>query len=988
MSSPTTPDAEALVVRATSVGVRIWRSPHLLALSYLVLTQGTTFLMIAAGLCGLSELAASIGLVHGAALATFYAFSSNARNLILTTRVRIPLTSLLASRIALVAPLSALALLLSVAVTGVEIALAAMIVVRRAAEWIVELELSERELAGDVAVARLGIVSQAGLLVATVLVMATAPLYVFWVMLAWAISPLMLLTRGFLRLWPEGAKVLVRGGGSLLLPHFGSTAVNGISIYVFRAMLVLVAGKALAGDLFTAFAIGSFAGTLFANVFGPSILLAEERAQRTRFPVVISSLLLLYVCVGIALSAATWVLPTLFGFTGKSIVFWRAAAWSLLGGAVMLLAQRVRLNLLAKGRDVEVFGSDVAMNVCLITAIPVLYAMNVHRALETLYFLNAVLLLLLYLSAERGFAERLAPDSSGRLAGVLTFCVFLPLFLQLSGHVYDSPQPVVDSGGVLGTVPLPVSLIACFAGVALLARFSATTPALWTILGLLATMLLSTVVLAEGPGSAERAKMILMLQVLLPAAGLLLAAMVTFGVVLERVILATVALIVPAQLLISWSQHSLPLTHSLYLFSVYQHQQYVPVVLASAFILVLPGTWKTAGTIGRFGMAALSFLLALYVTAAYSTVAMLVTMLGVLGFGVLQLVRRRSVGALFAAAISVAGLAGYNYLLSETVTWQLKFGAASEPIPAPVGWYLRDAVRPGLFDWRISTQGGMGTELMHVNPPLTGSAALLQVEGDLIRGGLEFVVMDRRGVPVRRSRVDRPGRFGFELGVPNDVAWVVVCQGLTPCIPRVDGPNGYWSRPGAGNTAFWVPSQPGSDPTVSSATEAKLHLAFRNPASTARSTSQPVFPAPQQQSVSEAQIRMKNMAERIGDWRLFGGGAVESIRAFLFGHDKPIPREVRTSAHNFYLDLVYNFGVIALLPLLALMVYTGALLWKERAAVYEDDSLFMHAAVIAFLLAIECNLKVTLRQPYPGIAIYLLWGLLLWRLRQLDSRSL
>jgi O-antigen ligase len=132
---------------------------------------------------------------------------------------------------------------------------------------------------------------------------------------------------------------------------------------------------------------------------------------------------------------------------------------------------------------------------------------------------------------------------------------------------------------------------------------------------------------------------------------------------------------------------------------------------------------------------------------------------------------------------------------------------------------------------------------------------------------------------------------------------------------------------------------------------------------------------------------MKNLVVRIGDWKLFGSGAIESIRALLFGHDKPIPREVRTSAHNFYLDFVYNFGVIALLPLLGLMLYTGALLWKERATVYEDDSLFMHAALIAFLLVIECNLKVTLRQPYPGIAIYFLWGLLLWRLRQPHSAA-
>ena len=100
-----------------------------------------------------------------------------------------------------------------------------------------------------------------------------------------------------------------------------------------------------------------------------------------------------------------------------------------------------------------------------------------------------------------------------------------------------------------------------------------------------------------------------------------------------------------------------------------------------------------------------------------------------------------------------------------------------------------------------------------------------------------------------------------------------------------------------------------------------------------------------------------------------------------------MPRDVRTSAHNFYLDFAYNFGVVALLPLAGLMFYTGVLLRRHRKTVMAEEGLLVHAAILLFLLVIECNLKVTLRQPYPGIAVYFLWGLLLSRLRALPHNS-
>ncbi|MGH8766243.1 MAG: glycosyltransferase family 2 protein, partial [Burkholderiales bacterium] len=75
--------------------------------AYLLLTQSMTALLVCAGLSGRSELAAEIGIAQAATLATFFAFSGNARNLILSERTEISARSILAARLALLLPLGA-----------------------------------------------------------------------------------------------------------------------------------------------------------------------------------------------------------------------------------------------------------------------------------------------------------------------------------------------------------------------------------------------------------------------------------------------------------------------------------------------------------------------------------------------------------------------------------------------------------------------------------------------------------------------------------------------------------------------------------------------------------------------------------------------------------------------------------------------------------------------------------------------------------------
>src|SRR5205823_13269358 len=213
------------------------------------------------------------------------------------------------------------ALVFCVGVTQVGLALAAVLVARRALEWIAELELSERELAGDVLAAQRAMMTQAVLFVGTIAAVVAAPRFAHWAALPWALSPALLITRRFLA---SPARPRRFEGAARVFPHFGSTAVTGVSIYIFRAMLVLLAGKALAGDLFVAFAIARFAGTLFANVLGPTMSLYEQRTGRAYFPSAIRSINLACVSAGALILIAAWMWPQSFAASGKALPFWHA----------------------------------------------------------------------------------------------------------------------------------------------------------------------------------------------------------------------------------------------------------------------------------------------------------------------------------------------------------------------------------------------------------------------------------------------------------------------------------------------------------------------------------------------------------------------------------------------------------------------------------------------------------------------------------------
>ena len=772
-----------------------------------------TALVVIQGLAGNQELAADIALVQGAALAFFYAFSANARSLILGATSESTASVFLKTRLLLALPLGLGVLWLSITISEVALWLAAPLVLRRLSEWFSEIALSELERSARSAFVlpfmALDVVAWVGVAICLTWDVAYAET-ALWV---WAVVPLSICVIGCTRFIRDG---LTSGQGLDLIPHLGSSAVVGITVYVFRLLIVLLVGKAAGGDLITAFAIGSLAGTVFGSVVGPSLILHDHR----RWPGLVRRVTWVLVLMLMVTAAVTALAIGLFGedfdFLGKSQAFWWATVLSLAGGAVMVVAQILRLNLIQRPGGGTAFGADVTANVLVIATIPFLYYLLGREALGAAYLATAVGALLVY------GASNLNLSMSDRAQAVreaalpwFYVLILLPIFVQVQGGIFDSAEFVFDSGGAISRLPIPLSVFACFAGLVLLGRFESARFAFTFILFAFVAMLLAGTLTTDGDASAQQGKLILTAQFLLPMFAMAFGQMA--GAVrlsiehAARAFLLVLALIVPVQLVASWADRIPALRPDLGLFSIYQHLQYVPAVLGTAFILCVFVLWNRS-RMERWTLLLLGPVVGIYAAAS---------------------------GSVLAATIVIAGL------------------------------------------------------------------------------GLKAITL---------SRSD---------GRAQGVALAVVATVALLTYNAVAKPNDFLGA------------------RVSTA--------------------------------DSGEVVLVNLSSRLPIWRHYLSGVTESASTLIAGQPRQPARDQYPSAHNYYLDLLYNFGLIGLLPILGAILVTVRVGVRSWRAIVSNPSLMGLLVAVLFTVLIDNSLQVGLRQPYPGIFGFFLWGLLVAQLQNATS---
>lgn len=767
--------------------------------AFMANTFAMMLVMIGLSLFGKPSLAADFGIVHGATVALFYSFSGNARSLILSESSVIDAAGILKIRLIMLLPLGVLAWTLSIGVVSSDGLVVLLLVLRRAAEWLAEVFLSEEELRRHLVSAAKFLVIQAGLSLVLLLVLLNSASVSIPALVLWALSPLLGCVSPGLLMRAVSSGKTVFYSARVMLPHFGSTAVIGISVYVFRLFIVLIAGQHVAGDLFSAFAMGGILGAVFSQALGPTMVRQERGDVKSTSVHRIFNLMLIILAAlggGVLLSALSF--EHSLDWTGKDQLFWLAVGCSLIGGGVMVVAQRIRLRILQRGNGTDVFGSDMLSNMLLISSIPFLFYGLGIQALASLYLLGALLSWAFYASEREGLfrLRNYGWFSQKNILLLIAGIIFLPLFFQLHGGIFNETSMEFSSGGVLALLPIPLSLLGCYIGMLLLGRYSSARTALLSLFFVFVGMILSSIVKGLDTMGGGSQKLILLIQYILPMFALVLGqqygARKNAHVIVAKGAICVLLVIVPLQLLVTASSDRVLLSPSVYFFSIYQHLQYVSLLFVAVFIFVFFALWDVPGY--RKALHVLTLLMGVYAVFSCSIISMLLYGLGVLFF----------------------------------IAYQFRRGPRSE-ILTVFGLALSGVIMPVLFS-------------------------------------------DASGTPLKL---------------------------------------------------------------------------------------------------------LESSVNYLDCWNLYIAGISSDWVSALLGHSISPDRHIYPSARNYYLDFAYNFGLLGLSPLLVLVLYSVGFVCLRWRLFWSHGPYLGLALVVAFLLVVDSNFKVGMRQPYPGVIIFFLWGLLL-----------
>jgi len=794
-----------------------------------------TGMLILLSLAGESAFAADVGIVQAATLALFYAFSGNARNLILNKNSGVTVQSILNNRIVLLIPLAFIAYWMSSMMANVPPLLATILILRRVIEWFDEIFLSQIERSNVKKTAFEYTLLQAGLLAFSFLWLILKLPYPLFGLFLWALLPLLLSAKFYYLNTPTLSNILKLGISKKVLPHIGSSMIIGLAVYVFRLLIIISTGKSVAGDLFTAFAIGGVLGSVFANAIGPSLALHQKHSLDFKIPTIIKFLLITFPSMGLLLFISSYLKADMFSFTGKSLFFWQATGLSMIAATIMAFAQMIRHRLLLHHQEHDLFGPDVMMNILVIAAVPFGYSLFGLQMMSALYLLSATLAYLFYASYEfgEGLKSGIPVNVVRKLKIAIVIMLFIPVFFQLHGGVFEDKAMIFDTKGQVFLLPIPLSILGCFFGLLFLGNYQQAKLSFTFIFTTFILMTFATILSAGQQAGLEDSKFIFLMQFIIPMFGLVLGQFFhqqrnyLTNLDLEKTLFYILILFVPIQIVCAWTQGFYYLQPNLYIMSIYQHFQYVPVIFVSAYLITFVGLWPLQKF--RVYLIALMLFMGIYVVSSLNILAILMFFAGVLVY-VLYKNRQAKDRQLVIVSVLAASISLFYWL---------------------------NLMKPNMDDEVTYLQQKSGQQVQLVNA-------------------------------------------------------------FSP-----------WSG---------------------------------------------------------------NLEQRLSCWQYYYEGITKNVKSMLLGHAERPNRVLYPSARNYYLDFVYNFGLLAILPLCGLIFYTlrkqvNVIVVLRRNKKYLNIGTFVLSSVVFFLLIVDNALNVSLRQPYSGIFTFFLWGLLINKLSQTSTKG-
>jgi hypothetical protein len=134
-------------------------------------------------------------------------------------------------------------------------------------------------------------------------------------------------------------------------------------------------------------------------------------------------------------------------------------------------------------------------------------------------------------------------------------------------------------------------------------------------------------------------------------------------------------------------------------------------------------------------------------------------------------------------------------------------------------------------------------------------------------------------------------------------------------------------------------------------------------------------------------VAPSNMVDRIAIWKHYSESALGSVSTFIMGSPNLADRAIYPSAHNYFLDLLYNFGLLGLAPVSVALFLTLKIIIEKWSVIFQSLELQALVGVVMVLVVVDNCFKVGLRQPYPGLFSFFLWGVLLSKLQMISSST-
>jgi len=153
------------------------------------------------------------------------------------------------------------------------------------------------------------------------------------------------------------------------------------------------------------------------------------------------------------------------------------------------------------------------------------------------------------------------------------------------------------TGGEFRRLPIPVSALVLFGGISILGNYMAAKRSLIVVFFTMLLFVVS-VLSTEGGASQQGGKLVLLSQFLIPIFGLVLGEMfgaIGRGPIFERAALSLLLLILPAQLAASWLAGHTDARPLVFIFSIYQHLEYFPAIVAALVTMSSFALWNWSG---------------------------------------------------------------------------------------------------------------------------------------------------------------------------------------------------------------------------------------------------------------------------------------------------------------------------------------------------------------------------------------------------------